>query len=115
MQITQYTVAVTKMDAMVEFYNLVFDADIMPVEGTPFYRGVLAGVSLLFCPNSITNINAEKNRIQWQITVDDVRGLVAKAETHGGTAYGECHESDSMIAWGIADPDGNSIELMQWK
>ncbi|MEO0599345.1 MAG: VOC family protein [Chloroflexota bacterium] len=90
-------------------------ADIVPMDGTPFHRGTLASVSLQFCPNSITNIDAQKNRIQWQIRVDDVRGMVAKAEAHGGAAYGECHESDSMIAWGIADPDGNSIELMQIK
>lgn len=115
MKITKYTMAVDNIPEMVNFYNTVFDAGIEPIGDTPFHAGTLAGIELLFCPNTITEIEAEKNRIQWQITVDDIEAIVEKAKNAGGDAYGERGETDEFIGWAVVDPDNNSIELLQLK
>ncbi|MEM9037487.1 MAG: VOC family protein [Actinomycetota bacterium] len=111
MRIDRLTIAVTNMAAMVAFYDAVFDGGFDRIEGTDFHLGSLAGFSVLLCPNEIAEVVAEKNRIQLRFVVDDVDALVARAEASGGGAYGERVESDGTIGWGVADPDGNSIEL----
>lgn len=113
MKIDKFTIAVTNMEDMVNFYNIVLDAQIKAIEGTPFYAGQLIGTELLFCPNFITEIEADKNRIQFRLVVDDVEEIVNKASTTGGSEYGDCSKTEQFIAWGISDPDGNSIELIQ--
>lgn len=113
MKINKITIAVNDMDAMVAFYNKVFNADLQPIPETPFYAGNLLDFDLIFCPNSITQITADKNRIQFQVVVDDVDALVAKAEQSGGSAYGDRTEHEGIVSWGVGDPDGNSIELLQ--
>lgn len=102
--------AITNMPAMVNFYNHVFQVDLQPV-GEPqplqFYRGTLAGVDVLFCPNEIAKVVAENTRHQLCLQVDDLQGTIDNAITHGGT-------QTSTIENGVAaicDPDGNSIEL----
>ena len=114
MKIDKLTIAITNMSEMVEFYNTVLDAQLSPIEGSPFYVGQLAGMELLFCPNFITEIEAEKNRIQLRFVVDDAEAIVAAARTSGGSEYGEYLENEKQINWGIVDPDGNSIELIQY-
>lgn len=115
MILDKFTIATTHTEAMVAFYNAVFHAGLTPIAGTPFYAGSLAGFALMFCPNDIVQIKAEKNRIQMRFTVDDLAAVMAKASAHGGGPYGERYEDDSTIGWGIHDPDGNSIELRQVK
>lgn len=115
MILDKFTIATTHTEAMVAFYNAAFDADLKPIHGTPFYAGTLAGLALMFCPNEIVQIKAEKNRIQMRFTVEDVAAVVARASAHGGGPYGERYEDTTAIGWGIHDPDGNSIELRQVK
>ena len=115
MELSNFTIAVTNMTAMVGFYNAVFDAQLTAIPNSPFFKGRIAGMSLLFCPNEITEINAEKNRIQMGFIVHDVEAVVRKAQIYGGEAYGERHETEERRAWGICDPDGNSIEIQQVK
>ena len=113
MKIDKFTIAITNMPEMVEFYNNVFDAQIKAIESSPFYVGQLAGMELLFCPNFITEIEAEKNRIQFRFVVNDVEAIVERARRGGGAEYGEQRTTETSINWGIVDPDGNSIELIQ--
>ncbi|MGJ3240707.1 MAG: VOC family protein [Anaerolineae bacterium] len=115
MQLDKFTIAVTDMTAMVAFYNAVFDAELKSIPDSPFFAGKIAGVDLLFCPNEIAQVVAEKNRIQMLFTVGDVEAVVASAAKHGGGDYGDRHETDTLIGWGIYDPDGNSIELRELK
>ena len=72
-------------------------------------------MTLMFCPNDIAQVEAKKNRTQFGFLVDDVEAVVASARAHGGAAFGERQDNDGVIAWGIADPDGNSIELVERK
>ena len=113
MLLDKLTIAVTDGPAMVAFYNAVFDAKLQAIEGTPFHIGEIAGVALMFCPNDILEIEADKNRIQLRFTVDDIERVVQLAEANGGRAYGDRHDDEVAILWGISDPDGNSIELRQ--
>jgi predicted enzyme related to lactoylglutathione lyase len=111
MKLDRFTVAVTDMEAMVAFYNALFDAELKAHD--PFHMGRLGSLELVFCPNYIAEVNAEKNRIQMRFVVADIEAVVAQAEAAGGAAYGERYETDTFIGWGICDPDGNSIELIQ--
>jgi predicted enzyme related to lactoylglutathione lyase len=111
MRIDRLTIAATDMVAMVRFYDSTFDTGFERIEGTDFHLGQLAGLQILLCPNEIAQVEAEKNRIQLRLVVDDVDGLVRRAGDAGGTPFGERVESDGVVGWGVADPDGNSIEL----
>lgn len=115
MQMTKLTVAVTNMDTMVSFYNTVFKADLKPIPSSPLFTGKFLNTQLLFCPNTIADVKAEKNRIQMSLTVDDVDAWVQKAMDSGGSIYGDRAETDTMTILGIADPDGNSFELIEMK
>jgi predicted enzyme related to lactoylglutathione lyase len=113
MQIDKLTIATTYTEKMVAFYNTVFNTNLNAVAQSPLYAGHIGNLELVFCPNTIVNIKAEKNRIQFRLIVDDIAFTVRQAEAHGGGAYGERTETDTQINWGISDPDGNSIELVQ--
>ena len=104
------TIATTNIEPMNRFYNAVFDAHLEPFAayGTTLYRGHLAGLELVLCPNDLLQIAAEKNRQQLRFVVDDIEQVVATAVAHGGGLIGEM----TQIAAGIVDPDGNSIELV---
>jgi predicted enzyme related to lactoylglutathione lyase len=114
MKIDKFTIAVTHMEKMVKFYNTVLDTQLKAIEGSPFYAGQLADTELLFCPNFITEIKADKNRIQFRLIVDDLEEIVNKARTSGGSEYGDCVKTEQVINWAISDPDGNSIEIIQY-
>lgn len=103
--------AITDMPTMVEFYNQVFDTDLQPVgerKALQFYRGTLAGIDVLFCPNEIAKVVAESTRHQLCLQVDDLQATIDAAIAHGGTQTSEI--KDGFAA--ICDPEGNSIELI---
>lgn len=115
--VDRITVAVNNMPAMVHFYNAVFAAGLMladPHSEFDFHVGRLGPLELFFCPNSITQIEAEKNRQQLRVVVEDVHEAIAIAVAAGGQKLGEIHVTNGAIVGGISDPDGNSIELIQY-
>ena len=115
--IDRVTIAVNDMDAMVDFYNSVFGAGLRPVEPSgefTFYMGKLGQLELFFCPNLITQIVAEKNRQQFRFVVENVETTIAAGVRAGGTMLGDIQTADHAIAGGLSDPDGNSIELIQY-
>ena len=115
MNLTKITIAPVNVDEMVQFYDAVFDTQLKPFEamGTTLYNGRLAGIPLLFCPNEILGIKAEKNRQQLSFSTNDFDGVVQKALANGGAMLGEVQEGPQGKACGITDPDGNSIELIE--
>jgi predicted enzyme related to lactoylglutathione lyase len=119
MQFQQITMAVNDMPAMVEFYNAVFDAELAPIQSpmgveTPqFYKGQFLGIDLLFCPNSLLNIQAERNRHQFHLTVDDVDSLVTAGKNAGGWEFTETIITDEGKIASLSDPDGNTVVLSQ--
>jgi predicted enzyme related to lactoylglutathione lyase len=115
-QLSGFTFAVTNMPAMLQFYNTLFHADLQPFSrfGTTLYRGQLAGFSLLFCPNELLGIQAKKNRQQLNFSVPDIEKFVALATANGGAQMQPIHEEAGKKSCGITDPDGNSLEIMQF-
>ena len=115
MELTKITIAPVNVENMVIFYDAVFDTQLKPFEamGTTLYNGQLAGIPLLFCPNEILDIKAEKNRQQLSFSTSDFDGVVQKALASGGAMLGDIQEGPQGRACGITDPDGNSIELVE--
>ncbi|MCA9964628.1 MAG: hypothetical protein KC423_10310 [Anaerolineales bacterium] len=109
------TIAAVDVTQMVQFYNAVFAADLHPFAafGTTLYRGQLAGLQLVFCPNDFLQIQAEKNRQQFSFAVSDIAWVVETAVSHGGTITQPINTANGTRYAGIADPDGNTIELRQ--
>jgi predicted enzyme related to lactoylglutathione lyase len=117
MRIDRITIAVTHMDAMVRFYNAVFDAGLKPgaqMGGFQFYGGTLAEIELLFCPNEIAGVVAEQNREQFRIVVDDLEKVRQQAIEAGGSALDDVRITTTSKIAGLRDPDGNTIELIQY-
>jgi predicted enzyme related to lactoylglutathione lyase len=117
MQLDRITIAITQMDGMVDFYNAVFDSDLQPLEpmnGFQFYGGKLAGTNLLFCPNEIAGVVAERNRHQLRFVVEDVDGIRHKATQFGGGVLDDLYITSSSKGGSVSDPEGNTIELIQY-
>lgn len=117
LRIDRITLAVNNMEAMVGFYNNVFDARLLAVEMVPgirFYRGTLAGMGLLLCPNEIAGVNAHQNRHQLRFVVDDIEDMLARVVAAGGVLVNAIQELGSDRIAGGRDPDGNTFELLQY-
>lgn len=111
LQLTQMTLATIHMPEMVRFYNTLFGTELQPTEayGTTLYRGTLAGIPLLLCPNEIAGVEAEQSRHQLAIRVADLSTLLELVETAGGSL--ETPLTDAVTHVTLRDPDGNTIEV----
>jgi len=117
-RVDRVTVAVNDMPAMVRFYNAAFGCGlelIDPSSEFPFHAGRLADLELIFCPNSLTQIEAEKNRQQLRLVVDALDSVLRAALAAGGQVLGEVQHAGPVIMAGLSDPDGNSIELIEYR
>jgi predicted enzyme related to lactoylglutathione lyase len=115
-QISGMTLAATSVEAMVAFYNAVLDAHFEVVElfpGATGYRGKLAGMDVLMCPNTVARVDARQNRQQFDFLVDDVRATVAAALAHGGKEISPIYEQNGVLIGSVYDPDGNSMVFKQ--
>jgi len=112
-QLTKMTLATTRTDEMVKFYNTLFETQFQPqeIQGATFYNGTLAGVPVMICPNEIARVDANQSRHQLAIQVGDLKSLLGKVESMGGRI--ETPITESITAAVIRDPDGNTIEVMQ--
>jgi predicted enzyme related to lactoylglutathione lyase len=110
MRLDRITIAVNNMQHMVVFYNVIFNAKLQPVSafGTTLYKGTLAGIELLMCPNEIAGVDAKQNRKQLRFVVDDVQAIAAIIPAARGQVI---NQDGSTI--GVCDPDGNTIEFTQ--
>lgn len=116
-QIEGMTLAVHRMDKMVQFYsnvfNIEFDAKEM-FENT-LYSGMWGDLKILFCPAELAGNEAQQNRHQFDIITTDLDKIIAMVTAHGGSLMGEISEDDTMRSIGIYDPDQNSIVIKQLK
>ena len=112
-QLMQMTLATTHTPEMVRFYDALFGTELQAkgAFGTTLYRGTLAGIPLLLCPNEIAGVEAEQSRHQLAFRVHDLSTLLQNVESAGGTA--ETPASDSATTAILKDPDGNTIEVIQ--
>ncbi len=109
------TIAVENMDAMVNFYNKVFEADLQCIKkyGVELYTGKWCGIEILLCPAQLAGINVNRNRQQFDIIVGDVKAMIENTVICGGKLLSEPQTIDNQLAASIYDPDGNSIVLKE--
>lgn len=117
LRIDRVILAVTKMKSMVAFYNAVFDARLVAIEmmpGIEFYRGKLAGIDLLMCPNDVAGVVAQQNRHQFRFVVENVEQMLATVVQAGGSQLNAIQEVGADRVASAYDPDGNTFELVQY-
>lgn len=109
------TVAVVRMSAMVDFYQSVFKAEFQPVDahGAMMFRGRVAGLDMLLCPQELAGVRAEQGRFQLKFQVHDIHRTIDLALTNGGSLLNAPVENNGTKAAAVRDPDGNSIEFEQ--
>jgi predicted enzyme related to lactoylglutathione lyase len=115
MMVTKVTIATKDTDKMVSFYKEIFEVNFTSFEamGVTLYSGTLGNVTLMFCPNELLQIKAEKNNIQLTLKVPNINNVLDKIQLWGGKQIQDLITKDSYLATGITDPDGNSLELIQ--
>jgi predicted enzyme related to lactoylglutathione lyase len=118
MTLNRLTLATTKMAAMVQFYNQVFEAGLQPTNqysasAPVFYEGNLAGVSLLLCPNEVAKVKTAQNRHQLRFAVSDLEEAIRRVQAAGGKVDGRIVEQAGEKLIAVRDPDGNTIEFVQ--
>ena len=112
-QLAQMTLATTRTPEMVKFYDTLFGTALQATEmyATTLYRGSLAGIPLILCPNEIAGVEAEQSRHQLTLRVADLSSLLHMVETAGGSI--ESPIKDTLTSAILRDPDGNTIEVIQ--
>jgi predicted enzyme related to lactoylglutathione lyase len=113
--ISQITIAYNQEDEMVDFYNQLLNANLSPFTSLAFtfYKGKIGEIGLLFCPNEMLGIKAEKNNIQFTVQVSNLEEILTRVSDCGGKQIQGIHREGSRTSVGISDPDGNSIELLE--
>lgn len=117
-KIASITLATTRTDKMVEFYNAVLDANLTAYEPFPeatFYSGNFADIPFTICPNTVAGVDAKQNRQQFRIMVDNLHDTFVTALNYGGTQITAIEEQDDLLICSVYDPDGNSIVFAQEK
>lgn len=110
--IERVVLAATDVAAVVRFHNLVFGAELTPLDGPDsFHLGDLAGIPLVICPNEIAGVVAEQNRQQFRIAVADL-DRAAEAVLEAGGSVIQDETADDRRILGVRDPDGNTYELV---
>lgn len=115
-KISQITIAVTDMDAMVKFYENVFGITLKPFDayGSTLYSGKMGGFLLMLCPKEIAGVTAEQTRHQFDYAIDDVDAVVKAVKQWGGGLMRdtEVWEDKTKVA-SVMDPDGNTMVFKQ--
>lgn len=95
---------------MVEFYNALFEARLTPLDayGMTLYRGKLADLDLLLCPNEIAQVEVQQNRKQLRIAAENIEEIADRVLKAGGQIVNQTEQS-----LGVSDPDGNTLEFVQ--
>lgn len=112
--LAQITQAAVDIEAVVRFYNAVFDAELVPVplQDTTVYRGTLLGTTFVVCPEELAGVQADRSRHQLSFTVPDLADTVERALAAGGTLFDEAQAGDAAVVT-VLDPDSNSIVFVE--
>ncbi len=108
MRLTRITIAVSNMPEMIDFYNVVLDAQLSTSTNSPLVRGTVAGFELVLCPNEIAQVVAEQNRKQLHFEVDDLEMIIKRMQDANGKIINQDRQEID-----VSDPDGNTIVFKQ--
>ncbi|MDN5203029.1 VOC family protein [Fulvivirgaceae bacterium BMA10] len=111
------TMAVTNMEAMVNFYSDVFNVEFRKLDlyGGSLYQTDWGDLQLLLCPSEIAQVSVNRNRHQFDIVVSDLNMIIDKAKQAGGRLMGNVNVHNGQKVVSIFDPDGNSIVFKEKK
>ena len=104
------------MRQMARFYNAVFQAGLketVHIGDAQFYGGSIGALELTLCPNAIAGVEARQNRQQLRFEVDDIEAVMQRGLAVHGTEINPIDEYKGAKVASLADPDGNTIELVQ--
>ena len=116
MQLIGVTIAASRMDKMVQFYNAVLGAGLrrtVRIGDSHFYGGKIGQLELLLCPNTIAGVVAEQNRQQFRFSVTDLAAVMARGLANHGSEVNPIDEYMGAKVASLADPDGNTIEFVE--
>ncbi|MCP4439476.1 MAG: hypothetical protein GY810_11090 [Aureispira sp.] len=115
LKIGKVTIAVTKINEMVNFYTTIFSCDFKKIDAynNTLYMGEIKGVKILLCPNEIADVKAEQNRFQFDFYVKDIKKLIIDIETSGGRIIGKTEGAETLQSVSVMDPDGNTMVFIQ--
>ncbi|WAC02756.1 hypothetical protein N7U66_03535 [Lacinutrix neustonica] len=115
MKITELVIGCFNMDAMLAFYENVFDINFKNIEikQMKIHESYIDAIKITLCPASMAGITARDNRHQLTFAVDDIRSCIKKVEAFGGIFMNLTEETNKSIEIAIRDVDGNSIVLKQ--
>jgi predicted enzyme related to lactoylglutathione lyase len=113
--VDKITIAVGRMDEMVEFYEKVFGISFRAFEafGGQLNTAKMGSMELLLCPKKIAQVEADINTIQLRFVVADVVQSLKDGLKSGGKQLSDVQEQDGMLLAALRDPDRNSLELIQ--
>lgn len=113
-QVARITVATTRMNAMVRFYNDVFHARMKEVDigGVTMQMGYVAGLELLLCPNQVSKVKADLNRHMVRVRVGDFDDVLKRVRGSGGSVDAAPIMTSGERIVAVRDPDGNTIEIV---
>lgn len=110
-KVKRVTLTVYRLEKMVHFYQFLFETKF--TKSTFFdatlYSGSVAGIPLTFLPISLTRINAEHNRHQFEYYVNDVDFVYHKVKTAGGDIKRSISSTREGRQLHVLDPDKNTL------
>lgn len=113
--LSSITISVKNMLEMVNFYNTMFNSNMLPFDayGSTLYRGNIDGLNIVFCPVEVSGIVALHNTFQLNFVTNNIAEIVNLAIRSGGHQKSELVPANNKMTIVIIDPDGNTLEFLQ--
>lgn len=110
-QLMQIDIAATNIDAMVGFYEAVYQIKLNVFDlgqGMKLYSGEVAGMKIILAPNEIAGVVAQQSRYQFEIIAPDFDALLERAVAGGGAVREVEGGNGAPRVATVLDPDNNT-------
>jgi len=109
------TITTVNTELMISFYNSVFNTRLKPVPLGEFniYQGRLGELDITLIPTNSIDTPTLNSRYQLSFQVNGLEEMVERIRLFGGTPLEHIYQDGGDKYCGIADPDGNTIELLE--
>ena len=109
------TVTTFNTEQMITFYNSLFNTRLQPVPLGDFnlYEGRLGNLNITFIPSNIRDVPTMSGHHQLSFKVSGLEAFIRRVERFGGTPLEQIFQDENVKYCSVADPDGNTIELLE--
>ena len=118
MRIDKATLAIKNMDEAVKFYGAILNTEFKAteIEGFTLYGAQLDSLEILLCPRELAEVDPAigNNTVQIRLVVEDIRVAHQNGLKNGGKEISGVAEKEHFAHASLRDPDGNSIELIEY-